>query len=171
MTYRSKFAQAHKNTVKPWLNESQRTAENICITQTFVQLRLSMYRRGFRRDWAKNSYNPRFRTTQNRIVGGFIFDRRFGALKRADRGCGLRRRCVEVWRSHMVVGRGPWNGITAAKGSIRSEQGVPDLLVGLLQPLEGQGERGEVPVLVEVLLGVQRRRLFEGTMGVTAAAA
>jgi len=53
---------------------------------------------------------------------------------------------------------------------IRSEQGVPDLLVGL-QPLEGRGERGEVPVLIEVLLSVQRRRLFEGTMGVTAATA
>jgi len=50
-------------TVKPGLYESLGTAENIRITRTFVQLRLSMYRRGFRRDRAKNSYNPRFRTT------------------------------------------------------------------------------------------------------------
>ena len=56
------------NTVKPGLYESQGTAENIRITQTFVQLRLSMCRRGFRRDRAKNSYNPRFRTTQIRIT-------------------------------------------------------------------------------------------------------
>ena len=41
------------NTVKPGLCESQGTAENIRITQTFVQLRLSMYRRGFRRDQEK----------------------------------------------------------------------------------------------------------------------
>ena len=56
-----------QNTVKPGLYESQGTAENIRITQTFVQIRLSMYRRGFRRDRAKNSYNPRFRTTQIRV--------------------------------------------------------------------------------------------------------
>jgi len=49
---------------------------------------------------------------------------------------------------------------------------VPDLLVGRLQSLEGQGERGASgPVLVGVLLSVKRRRLFEETVGVTAAAA
>ena len=54
---------------------------------------------------------------------------------------------------------------------IWSEQGEPDLLVGQLKPLEGRGERGEAPMLVEVLLSVQGRRLFEGTNVVTVAAA
>ena len=49
---------------------------------------------------------------------------------------------------------------------------MPDLLVGRLLPLKGQGERGASgPVLVGVLLSVQRRRLFEETMCVAAAAA
>jgi len=60
-------------TVKPGLYESQGTAENIRITQTFGQLRLSMYRRGFRRDRAKNSYNPRFRTIQIRITQVWLY--------------------------------------------------------------------------------------------------
>jgi len=51
------FNQKYYHTVEPGLYESRGTAENIRITQTFVKLRFSMYRRGFRRDRAKNSYN------------------------------------------------------------------------------------------------------------------